>query len=145
LRIPTVSTMVSNHVRVLVGPGERQRQQDVLLRRQCRDQVVLLEDEAEAVTTQQREFGLVERRQFGVADERRPEVSRSRPATHCMRVLLPEPDGPMMAVNWCIGKSTVTPSNACTAVSPDPYVLTASTARAAGVVSSVVVMRAPMA
>ena len=28
-----------------------------------------------------------------------PVVSLSRPATLCISVLLPEPDGPMMAVN----------------------------------------------
>ena len=32
-----------------------------------------------------------------------PDVSRSRPATHCISVLLPEPDGPMIAVNCCRG------------------------------------------
>ena len=58
----------------LVGllAGERQRQQDVLRRRERRDQVVLLEDEAEPVTPQQRELGLVERRELGVADEGLP-------------------------------------------------------------------------
>lgn len=49
-----------------------------------------------------------------------PDVSRSSPATHCVSVLLPEPDGPMMAVNSCSGKSTVTPASACTAASPAP-------------------------
>ena len=28
-----------------------------------------------------------------------PDVSESRPARQCISVLLPEPDGPMMAVN----------------------------------------------
>ena len=49
-----------------------------------------------------------------------PLVSRSSPATHCMSVLLPEPDGPMIAVNWRSGKVTVTPASACTAASPVP-------------------------
>ena len=29
-----------------------------------------------------------------------PEVTLSRPARQCIRVDLPEPDGPMIAVNW---------------------------------------------
>ena len=49
-----------------------------------------------------------------------PEVSRSSPATHCISVLLPDPEGPMIAVNSCSGKSTVTPASACTAASPAP-------------------------
>ena len=49
-----------------------------------------------------------------------PDVSRSSPATHCMSVLLPEPDGPMMAVNCWAGNDTVTPASAWTSVSPDP-------------------------
>jgi hypothetical protein len=49
-----------------------------------------------------------------------PSVSRSRPAMQCMSVDLPEPDGPMMAVNppRCSSKSM--PSIARTAVSPLP-------------------------
>ena len=49
-----------------------------------------------------------------------PAVSVSSPATQCMRVDLPEPDGPMMAVKRPVGKSTVTSSRATTAVSPVP-------------------------
>src|ERR687887_1119703 len=60
-----------------------------------------------------------------------PLVIRSRPARQCIRVDLPEPDGPMMAVNWPAGRSTETPSRARTAVSPCPYTLTRSTALAA--------------
>src|ERR671922_125326 len=43
---------------------------------------------------------------------------------------LPEPDGPMMAVNRPVGNSTVTSSIARTAVSPAPYTLVACSARA---------------
>ena len=35
-----------------------------------------------------------------------PEVSVSRPATQCISVDLPDPDGPMIAVNWPAAKST---------------------------------------
>ena len=38
----------------------------------------------------------------------------------CMSVDLPEPDGPMMAVNWPAAKSMSTPSRARTSVSPVP-------------------------
>jgi hypothetical protein len=49
-----------------------------------------------------------------------PAVSRSRPAWQCIRVDLPEPDGPMMAVNAPDANSTVTPSRARTSFSPVP-------------------------
>ena len=49
-----------------------------------------------------------------------PEVGLSRPARMCISVDLPDPDGPMMAVNRPFGKSTVTPSSARTAASPSP-------------------------
>ena len=49
-----------------------------------------------------------------------PDVGRSRPARMCISVDLPEPDGPMMAVNRPLGKPTVTPSSAWTVASPSP-------------------------
>ena len=49
-----------------------------------------------------------------------PEVGLSSPASRCISVDFPEPDGPMMAVNWPAGKDSVTPASACTAVSPSP-------------------------
>ena len=49
-----------------------------------------------------------------------PEVGRSSPAMQCMRVDLPEPDGPMMAVNRPLAKVALTWSRARTSVSPSP-------------------------
>ena len=49
-----------------------------------------------------------------------PDVAVSSPARQCIRVDLPEPDGPMTAVNWAAGNSTLTPSSATTCVSPEP-------------------------
>ena len=49
----------------------------------------------------------------------------------CISVDLPEPDGPMMAVNWPAAKSTSTPSSARTSVSPLPYDFVAPRADAA--------------
>ena len=49
-----------------------------------------------------------------------PEVGVSRPARQCIKVDLPEPEGPMMAVKWPLSKLTSTPSRAWTAVSPLP-------------------------
>ena len=54
------------------------------------------------------------------AIETSPEVGRSSPARMCMRVDLPEPDGPMTAVSWPLATSTETPRSASTAVSPSP-------------------------
>jgi hypothetical protein len=61
-----------------------------------------------------------------------PEVRVSRPARQCMRVDLPEPEGPMMAVNRPAGTARLTLSRARTAVSPRPYTLVTASARAAG-------------
>jgi hypothetical protein len=49
-----------------------------------------------------------------------PAVGLSRPARMCMRVDLPEPDGPITAVSFPDWMSTDTPWRAWTAVSPDP-------------------------
>jgi hypothetical protein len=49
-------------LRIGLPPGDGQRQQDVLLRRQGRDQVERLEDEADPVAAQQREVALLELR-----------------------------------------------------------------------------------
>ncbi|GAB3804208.1 hypothetical protein GCM10027605_27760 [Micromonospora zhanjiangensis] len=43
-----------------------------------------------------------------------PAVGRSRPAAQCNRVDLPEPDGPITAVNVPAAKSTLTSSSAVT-------------------------------
>ncbi len=48
-----------------------------------------------------------------------------------MSVDLPDPDGPMMAVNCAVANAAVTPSSAWTAVSPEPYTLTRSAAATA--------------
>ena len=61
----------------------------------------------------------------------RPDVNVSRPARQCINVDLPEPDGPMIAVQRPAGIATSTPSSARTAVSPDPYTFTACSARTA--------------
>ena len=49
-----------------------------------------------------------------------PEVGLSRPARMCIRVDLPDPDGPITAVSLPRRTSTETPRNASTAVSPSP-------------------------
>jgi len=49
-----------------------------------------------------------------------PEVGLSRPARMCMRVDLPEPDGPITATSCPERTSRSTPRRASTAVSPSP-------------------------
>ena len=53
-------------------------------------------------------------------DDDRAAVGLSSPASRCMSVDLPEPDGPMIAVNWPAGNASVTPRSAWTAASPSP-------------------------
>src|SRR3954470_19007333 len=50
-----------------------------------------------------------------------PDVGRSRPAAMWRNVLLPDPDGPMIAVNDPRARPTLTPSSATTAPSPRPW------------------------
>ena len=49
-----------------------------------------------------------------------PEVAVSSAAQQCMRVDLPEPEGPMTAVNSPARMSSETPSRARTSASPSP-------------------------
>lgn len=49
-----------------------------------------------------------------------PLDKESRPARQCISVLLPEPEGPMMAVKRPASNDTVTPSSARTSLSPPP-------------------------
>ena len=49
-----------------------------------------------------------------------PPVAESSPASVCISVDLPEPDGPMMAVNRPCSNATFTPRSAWTAFSPFP-------------------------
>ena len=49
-----------------------------------------------------------------------PSVGLSRPASTCISVDLPDPDGPMIAVNVPGAMSSETPRSALTAASPSP-------------------------
>jgi hypothetical protein len=49
-----------------------------------------------------------------------PDVGLSSAARMCISVDLPEPDGPMTAVNFSFATSSSTPRRASTAVSPSP-------------------------
>ena len=49
-----------------------------------------------------------------------PEVGRSRPAAQCRNVLLPEPDGPITAVNEPFVSARDSSRSAATVLSPLP-------------------------
>ena len=81
--------------------GNLHRHQDVLERRQRRDQVEELEDEADLLAAQPREAVLVELRDVHAVDERsRPLEGASSPAMSPSSVDLPLPDGPVIASDW---------------------------------------------
>src|SRR4051794_39236766 len=61
-----------------------------------------------------------------------PDVGRSRPAATCRNVLLPDPDGPMIAVNDPRASATLIPSRATTSLSPRPWTLRTSCRATAG-------------
>jgi len=50
----------------------------------------------------------------------RPDVGRSIPAAHCKSVVLPDPDGPITAVNSARAKPALTASRAVTPRAPVP-------------------------
>ena len=80
--------------------GDRERQDDVLLRGQHRQQVEELEDEADVLAPQLRQLRVVQLADRGAGDRRpSPAVGLSRPARMCISVDLPEPDGPITAVS----------------------------------------------
>ena len=106
----------------LIGfvPAQVDRQGDVLESGQGRHEVEGLEDEADLVAPQQREVLLGECREVRFPDEDLPLVSRSSPARQCINVDLPEPEGPMIAVNCPWSNETSTLRRAVTCVSPEP-------------------------
>src|SRR5438132_976381 len=53
-----------------------------------------------------------------------PDVGRSRQPTMCMKVDLPDPDGPVTERNSPVCTSRFTPRSALTSTSPTTYVLT---------------------
>lgn len=97
-----------------------QREQDVLLRGEHRQQVERLEHEADVLAAEGRERVVVECSELGAATVTVPPLAWSSPARQCMRVDLPDPLGPMIAVNLPRGRSRSTPRRACTSVSPRP-------------------------
>ena len=86
---------------------------DVLERRQRRDQVELLEDEAERAQPQLGELAVAQRRRGRVPRRRRvPELGRSSAPSSCSSVVLPEPLGPSSATNSPASISRSMPSSA---------------------------------
>ena len=81
-------------------PRDQRRQQHVLDRGQRRQQVEELEDEADVLAAQAGQRAVVEAVVAPAADRdaARASASRARRAM-CSSVLLPEPDGPMIATN----------------------------------------------
>src|SRR4051794_12374526 len=65
-----------------------------------------------------------------------PEVGRSSPAATLRNVLLPEPEGPMIAVKDAHGSATLTPSRATTAPSPLPWTFRTSRRATAAAVAT---------
>ena len=107
--------------RIGVVAGDPHRQLDVLGGVEDRHEVEELEDEAELLAA---ELGqpLVVR---GGSPRRRrsrrwPAVGLSSPASRCISVDLPDPDGPTIAVSSPAGNSRLTPRRASTAASPSP-------------------------
>src|SRR4051812_22488410 len=64
-----------------------------------------------------------------------PDVGRSSPAATWRSVLLPDPDGPMMAVKVPRENPMLIPSSATTAPSPSPWTLRTSRRATAGAVT----------
>ncbi len=105
---------------VRLGSSEVHREGDVLPCGQRWNEVEGLEDESEPVPAEQCEFTLAGHGQVCVTNERRARIEAIESGMQCIKVDLPEPEGPMMAVKWPAMKSTSTLSSATTSVSPVP-------------------------
>ncbi|HZN89641.1 MAG TPA: hypothetical protein VFB44_11750 [Thermoleophilaceae bacterium] len=101
-------------------PSDPHRQQDVLLGVQDRQQVVALEDEADPLAAMKREFSIVQLIEAGAVDFDPTARGSVETGEDVISVDLPEPDGPMIAVNDPRSKSTETPRRASTAAAPSP-------------------------
>ncbi len=96
--------------RVRGAARDVERQRDVVARGQRRQQVVGLEDEPDPVAAQPGELPLRAAPLISVPPiQTCPEVAASRPAMQCIRVDLPEPEGPIIAVKEPAGMSRLTP------------------------------------
>jgi hypothetical protein len=76
-----------------------QRQLDVVERGRARQQVELLEHEADLAVADRRERVAVERLDVLAVERYAPDVAMSRQPITFMNVDLPEPDGPITATN----------------------------------------------
>ena len=79
--------------------GRRERRLDVLACGQRRDQVELLEHEAERLEPQVGELAVAERARSRPSKQKLPEVGRSSAPSSCSSVVLPEPLGPATTTN----------------------------------------------
>ena len=77
-----------------LAAGDLERQEDVLLGGQRRQQVEELEDEADALSPEQRQLLVVQLGDLDLVEDDAPELGRSRPARMCIRVDFPSPTAP---------------------------------------------------
>ena len=89
--------------------GQQQRQLDVALGGEHRQQVVELEDEADVLRAPARQLAARQRADVRAADFDPPPVGWSSPPIRLSSVVLPEPDGPISARKSPCGMSSVTP------------------------------------
>src|SRR5262249_51188617 len=99
----------------LVGllAGDRQREENVLLGTQHREQVEELEDEADLGAPELRQLGVVQAGDVGAADRHGSGGGAVEPGG-------PGPDGPMAAASAPCAIGTSMRRRASTAVSPSP-------------------------
>ena len=72
-----------------------------------------------------------------------PDVGRSSPAAICRNVLLPDPEGPMIAVKVPRASPTSIPSSAAIVPSPWPYTLRTSCRETTGTLPTLCVSSCP--
>ena len=111
---------LAEHLQRLLAPAADRRELDldVLDRRQRRDQVELLEDEAERAEPQRRELAVRKLARSRPSKKDVPALGRSSAPSSCSSVVLPEPLGPSSARNSPASISRSIPSSARTVVEP---------------------------
>ena len=79
-----------------------------------------VKDKADPIAPQLGQRAVAQISQLEPASLTVPALGRSSPASRCISVDLPEPEGPMIAAKRPDGKLTVMPARASTAASPSP-------------------------
>ena len=106
-----------------VAPRQFMRQQDILFRRQRRDQLIGLKHEPDLLAPHHRQLVFAQSGDIGAVDDTVSRRRRIQPGQQPQQVLFPLPEAPMIATNCPAGTSKSTPRRMSTRCVPVSMVL----------------------